>query len=342
MDEDLIKTIERQRRLGYGWRWDGLGGWTTEAIFAKLREWGVDISPETFRAHAQAAGRPSHQENEWAERMQAFADEHTLDIRFWLDFPLFAATELWKRLTPDLPCPELVADRLCDAFEETKSRNLPEPQQQASQLQSTLGLLEYLKCFPEGERGERLDEIVQLIMLDFGICLTDLIFQQAKEAPEEITRIAEFFGGIRIDWGLEKDLALGLAWAGRREESHNQVKRNLERHPDDAKTLYNAAEVYKELKEYLIALEFYRAARKIETNPHILQIIDKSIDEITRDLRFAGSYGLPSASPMPQLDTVQRRVDEFRPEKPQGRVMPNQRCPCGSGKKFKKCCGRFG
>jgi preprotein translocase subunit SecA len=22
------------------------------------------------------------------------------------------------------------------------------------------------------------------------------------------------------------------------------------------------------------------------------------------------------------------------------RIMPNDRCPCGSGKKYKKCCGR--
>ncbi|MER2025596.1 MAG: SEC-C metal-binding domain-containing protein [Eubacteriales bacterium] len=28
------------------------------------------------------------------------------------------------------------------------------------------------------------------------------------------------------------------------------------------------------------------------------------------------------------------------PEEPKKKIYPNDPCPCGSGKKYKKCCGR--
>jgi hypothetical protein len=45
----------------------------------------------------------------------------------------------------------------------------------------------------------------------------------------------------------------------------------------------------------------------------------------------------------PQTNPVVRRFDqeEFKPATSSPKVKPNERCPCDSGKKFKKCCGRL-
>ena len=52
----FAKTIEKHRRLGYGWRYDGVDDWSTEAIFAKLRGLGIDTDAGRFRQQATTAG----------------------------------------------------------------------------------------------------------------------------------------------------------------------------------------------------------------------------------------------------------------------------------------------
>ena len=41
-DAEFIVTVRRHRAEGLGWRYDGLSDWSTDAIFAKLRELSID------------------------------------------------------------------------------------------------------------------------------------------------------------------------------------------------------------------------------------------------------------------------------------------------------------
>lgn len=48
-----------------------------------------------------------------------------------------------------------------------------------------------------------------------------------------------------------------------------------------------------------------------------------------------GLFGVPAGKPY-----AGRRYDgRVRPATPQPKVGRNKECPCGSGRKFKKCCG---
>ncbi len=47
-DEKLTEQARRFREEGFGWRYDGLADWTTNAIFEKLRELGVDTDADRF------------------------------------------------------------------------------------------------------------------------------------------------------------------------------------------------------------------------------------------------------------------------------------------------------
>ena len=110
-DKELLAHAEKFRKEGMGWRYDGLGQWTTEAIFEQLRALGIDIDPERFEEQAKAAGRCFELEEKWREGIEI--DDKTP----WDDFPFLACEELWRRLTPNLLCPEVVAARLEEAIE---------------------------------------------------------------------------------------------------------------------------------------------------------------------------------------------------------------------------------
>jgi preprotein translocase subunit SecA len=38
------------------------------------------------------------------------------------------------------------------------------------------------------------------------------------------------------------------------------------------------------------------------------------------------------------IDGLKKNYDEARMIKKATKIMPNEKCPCGSGKKYKKCC----
>jgi len=89
LDAHTIAAIQRQRQMGLGWRWDGLGNWTTGAIFAKLRELGIDTDSERFADQAKQARNCSTLRESWKQGNERF------DL--WDDFPLLATEELWHR-----------------------------------------------------------------------------------------------------------------------------------------------------------------------------------------------------------------------------------------------------
>ena len=191
-DKELAKAIERQRRLGFGFRWDGLGDWTTEALFAKLREWGVATSLGQFPAQAKAAGQPAVLYEQWRDRMQQHADDHNLDLRFWGDFALIASEELWERLTPELACPDTISNYFTDALGKGRKRKRhPVAKHPDAKVNALLHLVDYLLQFPAGDRTQRFEEVEQTAALDLSACITDAVYQLAKDKPEDAIRVGE-------------------------------------------------------------------------------------------------------------------------------------------------------
>ncbi len=56
-DRKLTEYAQRHRDEGLGWRYAGLGDWTTNAIFERLRELGVDTDADRFADQARIATR---------------------------------------------------------------------------------------------------------------------------------------------------------------------------------------------------------------------------------------------------------------------------------------------
>ncbi len=168
LNAHTIAAIQRQRQIGLGWRYDGLGNWTTEALFAKLHELDIDTDRECFADQAKQAGRCSVLRENWTQGKERY------DL--WDDFPFLAAKELWHRLTPDLLCPEIVNRYLDEVIRTAEggdqyrsgSKNRP-------LLQAALPLLDYLESFPTNERAERYQEVSDCSPYDYGEVLLNVI-----------------------------------------------------------------------------------------------------------------------------------------------------------------------
>ncbi len=146
---------------------------------------------------------------------------------------------------------------------------------------------------------------------------------------------------------LSYDLPLVLARARRRDDALEQLDKNLAEHPDDPDMLRPAAEALLALgnleraeaccRDALVwagsGLEERDATLTVLTQVLEAQARPEAIDALLREeqtfrrrLQRQRAQSLGLAGP-----------DPYRRETP--KVGRNEPCPCGSGKKFKKCCG---
>jgi hypothetical protein len=343
-NEDLAKTIERQRRLGFGFRWDGLGDWQTDAIFAKLREWGVDTSLDQFPIQAKSAGQPSVLYEQWQDRMQQYADDHNLDLRFWGDFALIASEELWERLTPELVCPDTIANYFTDALEKGRKRKRhPIAKHSDPYTNAVLHLVDYLMQFQVEERAQRFKDVEHAAALNLNDNSTNAVYQLAEDKPDDAIRVGDVLSILPEFPSLQNEVTTALAHAGHRELALRRAQAGLDAFPDGFPEHCTAAEVYHAFGDDDRALELLKSARCLVSDPVDVAIVESQVAAIVneRKRRENGELAatktdsaLPHA-PLPSLTP-------FKHDPAVRQAGPNERCPCGSGRKYKKCCGRMG
>ena len=282
-----------------------------------------------------------------------------------------AAVTLWERWTPDLFCVDLFVDQHLpmEAFRDDAPANSEEAERHWAIAQAVMDLVAPRDGDP---RLDLLDELTERSTVDVGWWLGEIPFALARfgmvdEAAELCARMAavrevEYFLG---------DRAVILAEAGRRDEALRQVEKNLIRFPDDAWVRIKAGDVYRELGDAAAAEAAYRHAlamsdadepsfdregaverlicildetgRSEEANAliesekaravELERVGDCAEGEDAEDSKWLNASPSPDYVPSPSTVTPGTMV---RREPKVGR---NDPCPCGSGKKFKRCCG---
>ncbi len=128
---------------------------------------------------------------------------------------------------------------------------------------------------------------------------------------------------------LQGDIALILARAGRREEALAQLERNLTGARDAALVEAKAGDVYRALGDAPAAEAYYRRSLvEAKTATDRLHALLRLVTCLTEAGRDAEANDL--------LQKARKERTQSEPEAPVGR---NEPCPCGSGKKYKKCHG---
>jgi tetratricopeptide (TPR) repeat protein len=342
---DLARTIEQHRREGWGWRYDGLESWFTEAIFAQLRELGIDADAQRFHEMASSAGRSNVLDDEWDRQLLAAKK----DTGFWRDFPTLAVPVLWQRLARDLVCPEMIGQRLHRVLEaEEKDIALPDVDGLPADLAVAVEVARYLQAFPPAERAARFREIESDSIYDYTGWLIELIEIRGADFADAIVQIADVMSDCAHPAHFQRELAIALALAGRREEAIARANANVARFPSDIWVILLAGDVFEELDDDARAIELWRKALPMAKELYDWEGAFERLEEVCgsagRDAELqeiVRNHPKPARAPMPRVSAPHRPLAQLELPQPLSRdkkIGRNEPCPCGSGKKFKKCC----
>ncbi len=316
---EFAETIAKHRRQGWGWRYDGLDGWTTEAIFAQLRELGIDTDAGRFREQAAAACGIDALRKDWDGQIR-----EEMDIAFWPDFPLIAVPLLWERLTPDLVCPELVEQRLYRAIRaEKEGAALPEVAGVSAAVAAAVGLAKYLGGIPAGERAKQFDEINHRGMYDYSDWLLNLVGDQGRKYPDAVMQVADVMTDCVNGRSFQSEAAMVLAAAGRRSEAIERARAIVERFSDDLWARILAGDVYKEVgnvaeakRLYAEALAMAREANDRDAAAERLQSIDREAETQAEQWDDVLRQRIAEETPALPAMAASRPARKSRPQRP--------------------------
>jgi tetratricopeptide (TPR) repeat protein len=205
--------------------------------------------------------------------------------------------------------------------------------------------MDYLHSFPADERAARYDEVAECSIYDYSGWLLDRILSYGGDYPDEVTRIADTLAEIDTDnaANFQGDVPFALVQAGRRDEALERIQSNLRRFPEDIWTQIRTGDVYEELGEQATALEFYISALKMASDPSDWDAVLDRTTELLQKMGRAGDWAqIKRENPCPvEPPTIRRAARQAPPSLPfrsGPKIGPNEPCPCGSGKKYKKCC----
>jgi hypothetical protein len=189
---EFRETVQRHCRQGFGWRYGQIDQWTTDAILSKLRAIGIDIDLPRFVALARSSPSCKAIHKQWGLLYKAWEDRlpERPDIpeSFWADFPMYAAEELWRRLTPDRPCPELLAHRMDAVIE--RGRSDPAAAH-AEGLATALAVVEYLQSLPPDQRADGLKAFGECGLNNYREWLDCVVWDNEDDHPEDAARLTK-------------------------------------------------------------------------------------------------------------------------------------------------------
>jgi len=211
-------------------------------------------------------------------------------------------------------------------------------------------LVRFHECLSreDGSLNRELFRQVQEDADDLEGFLLERIFELAHYGlVDEAVNIGRWFSEVSCQpENFLRDVGCVLAEAGRREEALKQIEENFLRFPGDVWVVINAGDARRSLGDVNEAEEYFLRARKMVRGSYDrLGALERLIDL---------SVSVGEASKAEEYEKEYRSITE--PEEPgpeasfpaapggtitRGRkIGRNEPCPCGSGKKYKKCCGR--
>jgi tetratricopeptide (TPR) repeat protein len=256
------------------------------------------------------------------------------------DFIWMACEELWKRLVPDKPSVEFVAEQVDNLMEEMVKAGMRERWKELyRRSREALDVIcrHTIEETPSGRRLRRdfYEKLSKTTYYDFEKFLDDLMLNMiGHEEYERVIDVAGILGE-----GLGDDILLdfkaeALFGIGRTEEGERLSQEIISRNPDNPWFLLRAGGYYitygeKNLSKakdcYLKALSIaQRHLGKPDGKKELQAVYDKLI------------YISYETGDRDSAERYERLLSALEAKK----VGRNDPCPCGSGKKYKKCCGR--
>ncbi len=291
----LIESADRQRAEGLGFRYDGFGENTTQALLSKLAELGIAHDERSFREEALAAGTPTALSERWLARTTAQGK--------WRDHPLLASRELWRRLLPEVRSAEVTSDEVDALLEEAEVSAQKQPlwhraaQLLIAQCAGADGALDR-DFFAQVKKESGSD--LESWLIELPAALMGSAF--AQDAPE----LALALSNLVDRAAMLAERAELLARLGRQGEARAEIEALAAEYPETPVVLLKAGGVF------------------------------ELLGDLAKAQLYLGRYAVKMQGP----GSAEARAQASRAKvalPPVERPAPNQKCPCGSGKKYKHC-----
>ncbi len=238
------------------WSLNGLSDWTTDAIFAKLRELGVDTDAERFRTQAMEAGSFNALADKWLSQLP-----RELRESLWGDFPWMSVDVLWPRLAGDVVCADLIERRMYHVLEALdEGKTLPDVDGLPAEYAVAAELMRFIESFPREERARKFDEADDGRFYDYTEWLLQLVYEDGTRHVEEAIRIADVMVDCRRGAEFQGYLADVLAAVGQNDEAIARTERNVERFSDDPWARILGGDVFERVGDGARALQLWREA----------------------------------------------------------------------------------
>ena len=266
------------------------------------------------------------------------------------DFIWMACEVLWQRLVPDKLAVEHVADIIEDNIELIAEADEKGEVRRIVKLSTETFEIIYRHIVEESPAGYRLnhefyEQLQESTLHDIdAFMVAHLMLLQLRAEDEKVTELGGILGQVFDDDVFLEFKAQGLFAIHRREEGEDCYLEIISRNPDDiwfpvhagdSFLLHGKKDFEKAKDYYALALD---TAKKLPDSPEAKEGLYFVYEKV---INLARETGEPDRADRMQgiLDSLRKLSSEAAPPT-MGKVGRNDPCPCGSGKKYKKCCGR--
>jgi tetratricopeptide (TPR) repeat protein len=315
------------------WEPEKVAGMTNEEIVSKLKELVPTFDLNSFVAKtAEYVSCEDLTETEYYP-VATFTDADE-------DFIWMACEELWKRLVPHKPPVELVAEQVDNVIEEMVQAGEKERWKELyrrSREAMDIICRHTIEETPSGRRLRRdfYEKLSKTTFCDFEKFLDDLMgYMIGHEEYERVIDVAGILGeGLSDDIFLDYK-AEALFGIGKKDEGEKLSQEIISRNPNDPWFPLRAGGYYATYgeKDLSKAKDCYLKALAIAQR-HLGQPDGKNELRAVYGKLIELSY---ETGDRDSAERYERLLGTLEAKK----VGRNDPCPCGSGKKYKKCCGR--
>jgi len=190
------------------------------------------------------------------------------------------------------------------------------------------------------------------MMYDLSMMTIYDVYEWLFELPFTLVRFGMIDEALKMGetWAkiCDANIFLGdrcviLAQTGLKEQTYKQIEQLITDFPEDAWVRIKIGDAYYELEEWDKAEKSYN---DVLTMPDNQDVGDAATDRLITLYRRTGRTGeADKLEQFQQTEDVEEDAESFGSEeisqtqRTQKKIGRNKPCPCGSGKKYKKCCG---
>ncbi|GEM_PF-6232917 len=331
--EEVAAEAEHLRVKGHGWRGDGLAEWPLSRVLWRLAELGIPCTKEESFQEALAADSEYALASLWALRLRAegelreFLEHASVVVCAW-HFPNGGGYETDFLIAADLAIEDECRE---EKHDEAQLRRRAEASLQVAKVASSAR---------QDDPGGWVSMMEERCRVPVSIWAADLVvLLHAANLADQALALVDAWTPIALTERFRAEKPLILAMSGKKEEARGCVDALLRDYPRSLPSLFMAGEALVAMEERDEGYEtIERAMALAQSREERLWIRD----HLAGLAAFVDAERKEGPAPVFDEDDPIDDGEVATPIKAEARVGRNDPCPCGSGKKYKKCCGKGG